>query len=264
MITIDERAMNEARDYARRKYGSNYLRLVLCQIQFPILMRFEDPAFQGSLQEALRAEYPRVQQEQQMAVAVGPGGGLVSTPAGAQWRYQDLDGTWSVVLQRNFAGLETNSYNHYEDFEQRLSRLLRALAQLGITVSERLGLRYINEFTHVEGSRPSDWRVLLREDLLGIASEELLDGEIVHAVQDIRTTRVDGTLVMRHGFVNGDGRGPYYLLDLDHFREGPRDYGEEALLREARTFHKAISRVFELTLQPDMRKHMRDEGPIDA
>jgi uncharacterized protein (TIGR04255 family) len=258
--------MHEAREYARRKYGANYLRLVLCQIQFPILMRFDEPAFQGSLQEALRAEYPRVQQEQQIAVAMAAGGGLASTPAGIQWRYQDLDGRWSVVLQRNFAGLETNGYDDYEDFEQRLSRLLRALAQLGITVSERLGLRYINEFKHADGSRPSDWKVLLRDDLLGIASEELLDGEIVHAVQDIRTTRVDGTLVMRHGFVNGgdDGRGPYYLLDLDHFREGPRDFDEEALLNEGRSFHEAISRVFELTLRPAMRQHMRDEGLIDA
>lgn len=258
--------MHEARDYARRKYGSNYLRLVLCQIQFPILMRFEEPALQGSLQEALRGEYPRVQQEQQMAVTVGPGGGLVSTPAGAQWRYQDLDGRWSVVMQRNFAGLETSNYDDFEDFEQRLARLLQVLAQLGITVCERLGLRYINEFRHSDGSHPSDWKALLRDDLLGIASEELLDGEIVHAVQDIRTTRVDGTLVMRHGFVNvGDnGRGPYYLLDLDHFREGPRDFDEEALLREARTFHETISRVFEMTLQPAMRKHMQDEGPINA
>jgi uncharacterized protein (TIGR04255 family) len=265
MTTTEELTMHEARDYARRKYGSNYLRLVLCQIQFPILMRFDEPAFQGSLQEALRVEYPRVQQEQQIAVTMGLGGGLVSSPAGAQWRYQDLDGAWSVVLQRNFAGLETSRYDDYEDFEQRLSRLLQALAQHGITVCERLGLRYINEFRHADGARPSDWKILLREDLLGIASEELLDGRIEHAVQDIRTTRVDGTLVMRHGFVNGgDGRGPYYLLDLDHFREGPRDYDEEAVLREARTFHETISRVFEMTLQPAMRKHMQDEGPIDA
>jgi hypothetical protein len=36
------------------------------------------------------------------------------------------------------------------------------------------------------------------------------------------------------------------------------------LLRESRAFHEVISRVFEMTLQPNMREQMRDEGPVDA
>src|ERR1700733_8553533 len=116
--------MSQAREYARRKYGSNYLRLVLCQVQFPVLMRFDEPTFQASVQEALRGAYPRVQQEQQLAVTVGSGG-LVSTPGGAQWRYRDLEGRWSVVLQRNFVGLETTNYDNFEEFSERLAPVLR-------------------------------------------------------------------------------------------------------------------------------------------
>ena len=257
--------MSQAREYARRKYGSNYLRLVLCQVQFPVLMRFDEPAFQASAQEALRGEYPRVQQEQQLAVTVGSGG-LVSTPAGAQWRYRDLEGRWSVVLQRNFVGLETTDYDNFEEFSQRLAPVLRLLEDLDVKVCERLGLRYINEFRHADGVRPEDWKALLREDMLGVASGELLGGEIAHAVQDIRTNRSDGTLVMRHGFVNSDGdnRGPYYLLDLDYFREGPQAFDGESVLNQLRTFHDGISHVFEMTLKPAMREHLGDEGPLDA
>jgi uncharacterized protein (TIGR04255 family) len=232
-------------------------------------MRLEEPSFLALLQDTLRAEYPRVLQEQQVAVVMGAGGMPTSMPAGIQWRYKSRDGDWSVVLQRNSAGLETTRYDDYEAFERRLGELLSALAKLEITVCERLGLRYINELEHDEGRRPSDWKHLLREDLLGMASEEFLEGgDLVHAVQDIRTARGDQTLVVRHGYVSGrdevNRRQPYYLLDLDHFRQGLRDFEEEALLRESRAFHEVISRVFEMTLQPNMREQMRDEGPVDA
>lgn len=257
--------MSEAREFARRKYGSHYLRLVLCQIQFPTLMRFDDPTFQASVQEMLRSEYPRNQQEQQVAVTLGPGG-LISSPAGAQWRYQDLDGQWSVVLQRNFAGLETNAYESYEIFATRLDGLLDLIEEVHVGVCERVGLRYINEFRHADGATPAAWKALLHEDLLGIAATDLVDGEIAHAVQDIRAVRGDGTLVMRHGFVNvtDDRRSPYYLLDLDYFQEGPRPFDRTALLEQFQRYHDEISRVFEATLKPAMREHLGDEGPIDA
>jgi len=256
--------MSEAPAYERRKYGSNDLRLVLCQVRFPILLRFDEPAFQAKVQDALRADYPRMHQEQQVAVTVGPGG-LVSTPAGVQWRYEDLQAEWSVVLQGNSAGLETKKYRVFEDFAARLAPLLRVLTELGVTVCERLGLRYINEFRHEAAQLPQDWKSLLHEDLLGIAGGDLWSGQIVHAIQEIRTKRSDGSFVVRHGYVNpDDGRGSYYLLDLDYFDEEPRSFDEGGILSRLDDYHEEISKAFEMSLKPAMREHLGEEATIDA
>jgi len=252
--------------HPRRKYGADQLRLVLCQVRFPVLHRFNEPALQATIQEALRSRYPRVQQEQQMALTVGPSG-PVATPGDPLWRYQDLDGAWSVVMQRDAAGLETTAYDRYEDFASHLESVLDLLRELGVGIVERVGLRYINELRHSPARRPDDWAELVRKELLGIVRGSDLRGDILHAIQDIRLRRPDGTLVIRHGFVGSQSAdpssSPYYLLDLDYFDdERARHLATDQVLEQLRAYHDEISRIFEMTITDDMRRILDDRGPI--
>jgi uncharacterized protein (TIGR04255 family) len=250
--------------YPRHKYGESPLRLVLCQLQFPVLHRFDESSLQAMIQDTLRSQYPRVQQEQQVAVMLGPNG-PAPTPGGVLWRYQTLEADWSIVVQRNSVGLETTAYSQFEDFERGLGELLGLLEQLGVTVLERVGLRYINEFRHEAVQHPRQWAGLLREQLLGIVGGDELTGEIVHAIQDIRLTEPDGTLVIRHGYIGpGTGADPYYLLDLDYFDEQAHGYDRDDVLGRLRSYHAEISNIFEMSLSDGMRVHLKDQGPIDA
>jgi uncharacterized protein (TIGR04255 family) len=244
----------------RRKYDANMLELVLCQIRFPVLHRFDDPSFLAKIQDALRERYPRTRQEEQLAIVVGPAG-PVQAPGATLWRYHDLEEEWSVVLQRDSAGLETTKYDQFEPFEDRLLELVDVLQHAGVEVRERLGLRYVNELRHPEVETPADWRTMLNEDLLGIVGGPQLEGELSHAVQEIRLTRDDGSFVLRHGYV-GDvpGKAPFYLLDLDYFDERAVRLDRSQVEAQLQGYHNMISKVWEMSLDKPMRQELKDLG----
>jgi uncharacterized protein (TIGR04255 family) len=248
----------------RRKYSASQLKLVLCQIRFPVLHRFEDPAFLAHIHDALRDRYPRPRQEQQLAVVVGPAG-PAQTSGGTLWRYQDLAEEWSVVLQRDSAGLETTRYDQFEPFLERFMELLAVLIEVGVDVTERIGLRYVNELRHPEAYEPGDWRRLIEETLLGIVGGDQLEGTIDHAIQEIRLARDDGTFVLRHGYVGEKAAqgNPYYLLDLDYFEERAQSMQSSGIAGILAAYHEEISRVWEMSLKDPMREHLKDEGAID-
>jgi uncharacterized protein (TIGR04255 family) len=251
--------------HERRKYSASQLMLVLCQVRFPVLHRFEDASFLAAVQDALRDRYPRARQEQQLAVVVGPGG-PVQAPGATLWRYHDLDEAWSVVLQRDSAGLETTQYDRFEPFLERLVELVDVLRDAGIEVTERIGLRYINNLRHPKAKRPADWQPLLNEKLLGIVGGDQLEGaEIFQAIQEIRLTRTDGTFVLRHGYVGGEAaqNEPYYLVDLDYFDERAKILDRSEIEAQLQDYHEEISRVWEMSLEDPMRQELQDEGAID-
>jgi uncharacterized protein (TIGR04255 family) len=248
----------------RHRYGASALRLVLCQLQFPVLHRFDEPAVQAQIQDALRGSYPREQQQQQVAITIGPNG-PVPGPGATVWRHQTLAGDWTVVAQSNSIALETTSYRQYEDFIARFGLALELVELLGVSVVERIGLRYINQFRHFDVQRPQDWAGLLRPELLGIIGGGELEGDVVQAIQDVRLSEPDGTFVIRHGYI-GVASGvnePHYLLDLDCFDDQARALDRDELLSRLGRFHDRISDVFEMSLTDAMREHLQDQGEID-
>ena len=60
--------------YERVIFRRSPLRLVLGQIRFPLLFRFNEKPFLAPFQEAIQPEYPRVEQEQQITVKISPKG----------------------------------------------------------------------------------------------------------------------------------------------------------------------------------------------
>lgn len=248
----------------RRKYGTNMLAIVLCQIRFPVLHRFEDPTFLAEFQDAVRHRYPLSREERQLGIVVGPGG-PVEIPGGVIWRYHDLERAWSIVLQRDSAGLETTDYDQFESFEERILELVRILRAVGVEVRERLGLRYVNELVHRDVGEPADWRTVLNQELLGIVGGPQLTGRVAHAIQEIRLEQEDGSFVLRHGYV-GDAKpkDPFYLLDLDYFDEDAQTMDESSVRRQLRSYHDTISEVWEMSLGDQMRKELKDLGAIDV
>lgn len=175
---------------------------VLCQVRFePVLSLLSDAGVAG-FQEGLRDHYPHFTGEQIAKVEVADRGSRVGFQQSApMWRMNDLDARWRITLAVDFVAIETPRYQHFGEF---LDRFLFVLDVLNRTVhpadSTRIGLRKINLFDRPDVEHPSEWRRLLRPDLLSLASADL-PGELALSLSDLRLKDGVNDLVIKHGFL---------------------------------------------------------------
>ncbi len=253
--------------HPRRLYADNPLKLVVCQTRFPVLTRFGDAGFLAPMQDVLDDRYPRFGPEQEVSVAVAPGGIAPVPPPPSLWRFRDLEGEWSVAVAQDFISVETTAYERWEDLRERVGQVLEAAAVLGIRVRERLGLRYINEIRHPDVTGPTDWRRFINEKLLGMVGGEELGQDVIHALEEIRLREEAGTLIVRHGHVGAEAsqsNDPFYLLDVDFYDDTARRYDAGDTLEQLDIFHTTTHNLFEESVTDDLRAHLRTKEQIDA
>lgn len=246
--------------YERVLFRHSPLRIVIGQVRFPVLFRFREKPFLAGFQEAIKAEYPRVAEENPVSLKLSASG--VEQTGDMLWRFSDRADDWSVVLGENALTLETRGFAHIDEFLERFERLVIAAREdLGVEERTRLGLRFVNEF-RIEGANTlSAWGRLLNDRFVGYGGSDLLDGSAEVAFQDVRFKRDDGLFAVRHGLLAGttvivqpragdppQARAPFYIVDLDYFdeREGALDIGET--IRQLREYNDIMYRFFRWTL----------------
>lgn len=241
----------------RRIYQRNPLKLVVCQLRFPVLQEFDSPGFLAPFQARLEDDYPRSSLEQQIGFAVGPGG-AASMPAQQHWRFRGLTDGWSVALGRDFVSLEASDYDRFETFRARLDPVLDALPLLGVRVRERVGLRYVNEIRHPDAEGAADWTQYIEPKMRGmVGSTDLGDG-LIHAVTDIRLRDNGDVMVIRHGYVGPQAEDDkcFYLLDVDVFDERPTAFDPEQTKEQVDRFHAKADSVWESSITEELRQHL--------
>ena len=250
----------------RRLYVENPIKLAICQIRFPRLSEFDQPGFLTPIQAALSARFPRVSQEQQLGLAFGAQG-MAPIPAATIWRFNQLDGPWSVALARDFVTLETQSYRRYEDLRTCLEEILDMLLKLDVHVRERIGLRYVNRLSHTQAQQVSDWKPFIRPELLGVVGGEELGDDVVQALEQIRLREPDGLMVVHHGYLSEEAagsEGTHYLIDIDCFDDRPVEFDRDETLALIDSFHERLKNFFEISITDDMRNHLVVEEVLDA
>lgn len=243
----------------RRVYEKNPLKLVICQVRFPLLTRFEQPGFITPFEDAVREAFPRIRQEQQVLITVAAG-----TPAppsvAPSWRFQTADSSTSALLARDALTFETTAYSRFEDFVPLVRLVLDALGSLGVNFRERLGLRYVNEIRHPDAETASAWTRFINPAMLGTVGGELLGDDVIHALENIRLREEDAVVVITHGFVGkeavpSDGDA-FYQLDIDFGDERPANFDSTATLEQVSSFHDRISNLFEMSITDAMRDYL--------
>ncbi|MHB8620574.1 MAG: TIGR04255 family protein [Chloroflexota bacterium] len=235
------------------------LRTVVFQVTFPPVLSISQPEYVAEFQERIRGDYPILEPGQrvagQMILAAGdpmpPPPSVSATPL---WLFLNASRDWRVTLATDFLAVQTTAYEDFRDFQSRVRVVLEALiSKVSPGVQERLGLRYINEARHMNADQPSDWRKLLRPELIGIADQELL-GHIDQSLQEIRVQLPDGHLVMKHGFFGADSllKGPLYLLDFDCFDETTNPFQLDAILTKLASYNTVVHKVFRWVLQDSL------------
>lgn len=221
------------------------LKAMLGQVRFPAILSVTDAEFIAPLQEAIRSEFPDLGPEQEVGVEVSPDG-AVSTETSHRWRFRSADGMWSVVLAPDFLTLEATT-GQYTDFEQFITRFEfiwpRALAILRVGARVQQGLRYVN---HIPADGSDSWRQLINPELLGAITNDLFADELSSCLTDLRLSRPDGTLAIKHGVVRaGPDQALGYVLDFDYLtQERSSDVAVEAVTGLFRDYHAVIYRLF--------------------
>lgn len=248
------------------QFKQSPLKLVIGQIRFTIMPRFEQKGFIADFQEAIRSDYPKASREAVVTYQLSPTG-VSSGASEPAWRFSSKDLQSAVVVNESALTLETRSYHSMQNFVDRFQRLLEVAQEtLEIMDRLRLGLRYINEVRYPDAKTLGDWQELLNHQLVAFNAEDLLSGQINHTLQEIQVVRPNGIFAIRHGLLNGvavppiskevsvDGR--FYLIDLDYYDTNEYDLDIAKTLKDMRDYNEIMSRFFRWTLSKKLYAYL--------
>lgn len=221
---------------------------VIAQLRFPPIVSLGRSDFIGPFQEAIRARYPILRQEQTAGMMVGPF--VMPGNDGVVWRFRDLTDAWRVSLGPDFIALESTVYKDRQDFFERFEQIVIALDALAkLPVYDRLGLRYINR---VRGAELERLASLVRGEVLGLASSSIAG--ITHSLCETLFQKDEVSLNTRWAWlppnVTTDPTSidpipePSWVLDLDMFRGAQKEFDTAAILKDGREFARTIHDFF--------------------
>lgn len=246
------------------------LQLVVCQVRFEETVTVNDPRAILALHKALggpKGKYPKSEsiQFQLTQVQVGPGGpeGAQTLPPQNGRRFKSKDDLWTVTLVPSHVTLETTAYTSWEgDFQDRLSDLIDAVeTHIGPTIEERIGLRYINQLTEPAADSPADWRDYVSAEMLGVILHPSIGPAITNTLSQVTMDFGEGLgCLLRHGALPDPSRPGKmnYVLDLDVFRQQPRDFDAKEVKSCADQLNDLVLRVFQQSITPTLLKLLRE------
>jgi len=223
---------------------------VIAQLRFPEVLSIEQREFVASFQEAIRAKYPVLRQEQAQGILVGPGGITTAKPQIA-WRFSDTDGHWRVSLSPDFLALETTKYTNRNEFFERLRVVAEALGEhIEPAQIDRIGIRYIDRIT---GDAVDEIAQLVRPEVRGIAGTPAA-AHVSHALSETLFDLNDARVLARWGCLPpGATFDPSafepvqersWILDLDMFSAQPTAFDVETVVAESRRYAERIYTIF--------------------
>lgn len=219
-------------------FEKNFVRTAVCELRFPALLELETRP--DVLQKALRKDFPLYQRKRAVT------GIMVGGDADFQLRhhFESKEKKWTVVFHSSSIALETTAYRGFLDFEERLGRLLRAVAPIiDADFFTRVGLRYINALPYESAAEFDGW---VNPELVGTLVRGPY-GDLAEFWQEARGVAERGSFSFRHGLAKGDGPQREYVLDFDFYDE---NIEVKEVLPVVKELHDASYRFFRWVAGP--------------
>jgi uncharacterized protein (TIGR04255 family) len=143
------------------------LERVIAQIRFPVILKIEDQAAVSKFQEAIRSDYPVLQEihNQTVQIQMGLSGPSALPFISRSWQFSDASGTWKITLARDALTIESTSYKSRADLLARWDVAISALnSAFRPDIVQRIGMRYIDRIT---GAPFKGFESLINPKLLG-------------------------------------------------------------------------------------------------
>ena len=163
MFSNDERVI-----YAKRQLVE-----VICQLRFPEILKI-DVSEPADFQERIRRDYPQYEKKIEQLPPQMVNGKPVPQGTVNNYQFISAEGQWRVSLTKGLIALSTYGYTRWEDFAQRLDRVLAAFIETDHpSWFTRVGLRYVNAFRREAlGLDGMLWKELITPGFLGLMGEE--------------------------------------------------------------------------------------------
>ena len=214
-------------DHPRVHYDKPQLAEVICQLRFPTILSIGSTV-PAQFQEAVRDEFPQyvARQEQQPIKITNPNAPqpqIERQPPVTNYNFISTDGLWKINLTQNFVALSTLRYTRWEDFAQKLDKVLALFIQIyQPAFFERIGLRYVNAFSRNRlGLQEELWDDLIEPPFIGVLSEPDVDEKLTtKCALDVEMNLGDKRHMKLHAGPGmlGDGKRdpePKFILDGD-------------------------------------------------
>ena len=227
----------------------------LAQVRFAPVLKMKD--YVPDLQEVIRKEgFPKFQAQQVQQMILGP---QVQIEQSFRWVFSSPDSHEAVVLTNDFLVYETSQYDVFETFTAKLKKFLALIERtVGVSLTERIGLRYVDLLRPSEGRQAADF---LRPGLRGLSAESIGAHSLLEHFY-IQAKSPYGDLLIRAMGTN-DGRfmppdlasteltfdisaAPgqnLVILDFDHTAPGGK-FDPDAIIATMWNLHETTERAF--------------------
>jgi uncharacterized protein (TIGR04255 family) len=253
------------------------LALALVEVRIGTILKMPD--FVPAIQDRLRRDgYPGYSESQVQQVLIAGGGPLMGPPqvqSSVRWVFLNEQNVTAAVLSSSAIVLETASYETFDDFVDKLTRILDVVREeAGVSRFERLGLRYVDIVRPIDGDVLADY---IAPGVLGI-DESSFGGTDPVSRCEVRASTPRGTLVAR--VTRGFGEVPFppdlvpldvisplleaansavAVLDFDHFSAEPGPFDDAAVVNGLWGLHDNIDRAFRAAVTDHAMKRWEAE-----
>lgn len=209
-------------DSERVIYTKNPLREVVCQLNFPAILRIDsEPPYK--FQEAVKEVFPLYNEAQTASVQLQfP---TMEQPQNVfrgknAYKFISDDGKWTTTLTRDSLSLSSLNYRSWTDFQMMFDGPLEALfKEYSPSSMTRLGLRYINVIDRKAlGLTDESWATLLAPQIAGELADPAIGSMIVNCANQLTLNADEGStqIVLNHGLIiDADPENAAYLIDSD-------------------------------------------------
>lgn len=254
----------------KTKLSKTPLTYVLIQIKISKIMELESK-YISKLQEEIRKDFPIFDKFDIQMIEVKPQS-EASIRKSTQWHFADKDTTTGILLDNDAISIHTSKYDSFEILIEKFKKVLEKFnAVLDITLSMRLGLRYIN----IIHPNPN---IYIKESLLGFHMVNEKGFKDIYLLKTDNTQETDNGIIKiktahfsNKNVVNFENStdifvppdlkataqylnfnhhqktspdNEYVMLDIDHYFEKSFDFDVLEIMQKLEQLHTDIKTVF--------------------
>lgn len=184
----------------------------------------------------------------------------------SRYTFGNMEGTRGFILEQNALSFQATDYDKFETFSGALLEGLDLLNKsVGISYSERVGIRYLDAVYPRNGEQLAEY---LTQEMMGLTGR--LEGELLHSFSETMTRTAVGTMVSRtiiqggpigfppdltpigltvaERFTRLDGL--HAIIDTDGFYEGREKFDAQSIKTHLHNLHDEIWKSFKATITP--------------
>lgn len=241
--------------HPRIEFSNNPLKVVVAQIRFPAMFGLTEPSALAGFQAALGHRYPNaLSRIPNVTVTIGPSGTAETVTDAGPVRLASDDGMWHISIANDSMALESNAYESWIGFRERLEELFAAIpGPLRPHHVARIGLRFVDQIQAPGVATPSDWQTYIVPSLIGGADSLIFDERLIQGLQQISIRVDDSAINLRHGYVKNPPDADFpstYVIDTDLFTEDAHPFDWEAILDRVNRYHDWAWNLFRRSITP--------------